>query len=127
MPKFRVEKGHDAWQRYVTIVEADSAEEAEKIAGDSMFEGEWVKGGVSEFDDYEIMEGDTEQVADDEVLEELEEIAVTPAERDMIIAALRHWQQAGIIDPEIANIARNGRDFYLSDGQIDKLCGRING
>jgi len=66
MPKFQVEKGHDAWIRYSTIVEATSAEEAETIASIRHDELEWTESGKSEFDDWQIMNGDTELVPETE-------------------------------------------------------------
>ncbi len=50
MPRFLVHKGHDAWVRYEALVEADTIEEANKIAGSRLFTGWIVTGDVDEFD-----------------------------------------------------------------------------
>ncbi|MCO5145405.1 MAG: hypothetical protein M9895_04400 [Aquamicrobium sp.] len=65
MPKFRVVKGHDAWAKYATTVEAETAEEADVIAMDRFYEGAWEEDGVAEFDDYQLMEGETEEIKDE--------------------------------------------------------------
>jgi len=65
MPKYKVTKGQDAWIYYITIVEADSIEEANKIAGSPDYEGKWEPDGEDEFDHYEIMEEDTEEVTEE--------------------------------------------------------------
>lgn len=65
LPKFRVVKGHDAWIKYATVVEADSAEEAEAIAMDRHYDGEWEDDGEAEFDHYELMEGETKEVTEE--------------------------------------------------------------
>ena len=54
-------------------------------------------------------------------------IQLYESERDVILAALRLWQQvnAGIPD-EITEIAKNGRDDVLSHERIDKLCQELN-
>ena len=62
MPTYRVVKGHDAWARYETIVDAPSPGKAEDIAMSPDFEGLWVEDGISEFDHCQIMEGETTKV-----------------------------------------------------------------
>lgn len=62
MATYRVVKGHDAWAKYETIVDADSEAEAEEIAMSPDFKGLWVEDGIAEFDDCQIMEGETELV-----------------------------------------------------------------
>lgn len=93
MPLFKIVKGHDAWVKYATLVEADTLNDAECVAASRDYDGKWVPVGVSEFDHNEIMEGEAEEVASDCVLEEVTDYSLTPAERDTIIAALRYWQE----------------------------------
>lgn len=65
MRKFRVVKGHDAWAKYATVVEVSDdqdAADAEAIAMDRDYEGAWEEDGVAEFDDYQLMEGETEEI-----------------------------------------------------------------
>lgn len=50
MPKFQVLCRIDAWANYVAKVEADSAEEAARLAKDSHGDYRWEEDGVSEFD-----------------------------------------------------------------------------
>lgn len=51
------------------------------------------------------------------------EIKVTAQERDMIIAALRMWQDQSEVDPILLDIAENerGHGGVLSDDEIDAL------
>ena len=68
--------------------------------------------------------GDTE-----ETLEDGDTITLLVAEdRDQIIAALRLWQhvKAEDIPLEIQEIACNGRESSLSDGEIDVLAEALN-
>lgn len=48
-------------------------------------------------------------------------LTLTEPERDIIIAALRHWQASAQISAEIFDIAENDRDRFLSDNDIDDL------
>lgn len=132
MTKFLVEKGHDAWARYATLVEAQSPEEAEKIAGDRNYAGEWVASRVAEFDDWEIMKGDTEQVADDHVLEHRTPHGFMPAEHAAVLAGLRALQDlrtmnAGELPDDINDIVTSGGVHKgISDEEIDNLCEYLN-
>lgn len=135
MPKFHVEKGHDAWQRYFTIVEAESAEEAERIAGSRDYKGDWFEGPVQEFDDFEIMAGDTVQVDDEGDSDELITIFtidMTEEEHATILAALRLWKDDLIGEsPDNAmleDIATNGGKFQkLEADAVERLCEKLNG
>lgn len=65
MPRFKVRKGHDAWNLYEAIVEAETAKQAEKLAAE--LDLEWIDiGETTEFDHWEIMEGSAEEIDDDE-------------------------------------------------------------
>jgi hypothetical protein len=53
-------------------------------------------------------------------------IAVSAEERDIILAALRLWQKTSLPSNDLLEIAQNGRDFFLDDGEVDDLCEHIN-
>lgn len=61
------------------------------------------------------------------------QLEVTVEERNIILAALRLWNDvvnddAGYITPELLDIATDGENHaLLDDNQIDTLCERING
>ena len=58
---------------------------------------------------------------------DLKTLKVTGEERDTMLAALRFWQRQGnTSDLPEWDIAANGRDNFLDDGDIDNLCERIN-
>lgn len=129
MPKFRVEKGHDAWARYATLVDASSAEEAERIAARREYDGEWIASSVAEFDDWEIMKGDTEEVPNDHVLTPPAD-TLTVAETNIIIAALRLWQKTTVIPTDITDLADDHAEQgnFLTDDEIDVLIQeKLNG
>ena len=50
MPKFRVLCRVDAFVDYTAEIEADSPEEAARLAGDGLHEYEWTREGKTEFD-----------------------------------------------------------------------------
>lgn len=127
MPKFRVVKGHDAWARYVTVVEAESAPHAVSKVTQLDYDGEWVRDGFSEFDDKTIFSEEVREVSGEAVAEKSVDLLVTEAERDTILAALRFYQERGQGDPmnrsdAIHDIAtNNGNTISLDAGAIDKL------
>ena len=57
MPKFVVSKGHDAFAYYETVIDAETPEDARRLAESVHYDGEWLATGyVQEFDEYEIDE-----------------------------------------------------------------------
>jgi hypothetical protein len=73
------------------------------------------------------LEARTEPLSESESTEAIQVLSITGPERDIIIAALRHWQRSTDIDPQIFDLAENGRCRFLSDQDIDDLImGKIN-
>jgi len=135
MAKFKVVKGHDAWVKYATLVEADTQEEAEMTAMNPLYTGDWVEiGDIAEFDDFQLMEGETEELGDDSICELPEVItySFSAIERDAILAGLRCLQDmrtmnAGELHAALHDILTNdGAHEGLSDEQIDRLCEELN-
>lgn len=89
MPKFVISKGHDAFAYYETVVEADTPDDARRLARSVHYDGEWhATGYVQEFDDYEIDEHSGVRPLDDgETIEPFQSIGVIAHERDAILAA----------------------------------------
>lgn len=56
MPKYIVQKAHDAYFYYKTVVEAPSPEDAVLIASSDYYDGKWKPDGCTEFDDCDIIE-----------------------------------------------------------------------
>lgn len=72
MPIFKVFKGQDAYVNYVTVVDAESKEDALDMASSSMrnAELEWLPTGTTtEFDDALVYENEIEQLDTDDLLE----------------------------------------------------------
>lgn len=67
MPKFEVIKSVDAYVRYGTVVEAETAEEAHQIACSEYFNGEWKHRWVDEFDTEDIFPEDVSELTNKEV------------------------------------------------------------
>lgn len=132
MPKFVVSKGHDAFVYYETVVEADTPEQAQRLAESVHCDGEWFATGyVQEFDDYEIDEhSGVRLLEEDETVEAFASVAVTAQERDAVLAGLRLLQLAlarGDTDPALGSILTNdGAHAGLDLPRIDDLCERIN-
>ncbi|ANH05778.1 MAG: hypothetical protein ACOY3N_12005 [Bradyrhizobium sp.] len=132
MPKFVVSKGHDAFVYYETVVEADTPEEAQKLAESVHYDGEWLATGyVQEFDDYEIDEHSGVRLLErGETVEAFHTVTVTAHERDALLAGLRTLQLAlvnGPLDPVFMTILTNdGAHAGLDLPEIDVLCERIN-
>ncbi|MGB3830307.1 MAG: hypothetical protein WA975_00415 [Mesorhizobium sp.] len=132
MPKFVVSKGHDAFAYYETVVEADTPDQARRLAESAHYDGEWLATGhVQEFDDYEIDEHSGVRLLDEvETVEAFVAIAVTAKERDAALAGLRLLQLGlarGDIDPALESIVTNDGAHPGHDlSGIDELCERIN-
>ncbi|WLR90911.1 hypothetical protein [Shinella zoogloeoides] len=133
MPLFKVVKGHDAWVKYATLVEADTLNDAECMAADRDYEGVWVEtGDIAEFDHNEIIEGEAEEVAPDYVLTEVITYCFEPQEIDALIAGLRCLQDLRTMNagelPDALNdiVTNNGAHAGLSDDAIDALCEVLN-
>jgi len=142
MPFFEVIKGHDAWKNYATVVEADTMKEAEEIAGSGLYEGEWVETGtVYEFDDYQIHEDEGREIEAatfEEAVAEIHgdydftDVQLSPAERDLILAALQLWQDSvndgsEYLNDDLIGIATNNEAHeLLDDHAIQQLRERIN-
>jgi hypothetical protein len=135
MPKFRVRKGHDAWVIYEAIVEADSIEDANDFISwnSSQAEIDWRRNGeIDEFDHFDTFPDETEEVKDGDEVEGKLILAVSPEERNTILAALRAYQQvseqcAGDLPDDLYDIATNGGAHDALDLEaIDNICERIN-
>ncbi|WP_011583131.1 MULTISPECIES: hypothetical protein [Chelativorans] len=132
MPKFVVSAGHDAFAYYETVLEADTPEEARKLAKSVHYDGEWfATGHVQEFDDYEIDEYHGVRLLEEgETVEAFLTIGVTAQERDAVLTGLRLLQLAvarGDIDQALKSIVTNDDTHAGLDlTQIDALCERIN-
>lgn len=136
MPLWKVKRGRDAYAIEETIVEAESAEQAEQIATDRDNRDvvKWVDTGeVVTFDDTRLFDGETKEVAPgtaDPV--ERKSIAVTDQELSTILAALRMWTDNLMRGPDyfsdaLLEIATNGdKHDLLAPEAIDALCERIN-
>lgn len=59
MSLWKVYGGNDAWARKHTLVEADTAEEANLLAGSRDFDGDWEDDGMVEFDHFEVFDAET--------------------------------------------------------------------
>jgi hypothetical protein len=118
MPKFRVYKGHDAFTVYSRVVNAGDSEEAQQKAYALRRTDGWRdEEEAIEFDDVTILEDRTEAIDEDEP----SPIILTGPERDIVMAALRLWQTVRDVAPAITDLARNGREHFLSDDEIDDL------
>ena len=132
MPKFVVSKGHDAFAYYETVIDAETPEDARRLAESVHYDGEWFATGyVQEFDDYEIDEYSGVRLLEEgETVEAFVTIGVTASERDAVLAGLRLLQVAiagGSLDPALKNILTNdGAHDGLDLPEIDALCERIN-
>lgn len=132
MPKFVVSAGHDAFAYYETVVEADTPEEARKLAESVHYDGEWFPTGhVQEFDDYEIDEYHGVRLLEEgETVEAFLTIGVTPRERDAVLTGLRllqHALEAGHLAPALRSVLTDdGAHPSLDPTEIDALCERIN-
>lgn len=137
MTKFIVTRKVDAYVLYETEVEADDPLQARDIADRWDYEGEWrYAGEVQEFDHAEIHLEDVREADEDDTVDpahlEYVRLDVTRAERDTMLAALRHWQVYlnTVPSPEMGvygEIATNGGEHGLMpEEEIDGLCERIN-
>lgn len=133
MPKYVVSKGHDAFVYYETVVEADTPEQAQRLAESVHYDGEWLATGyVQEFDDYEIDEhSGVRLLEEDETVEAFLTITVTAKERDAVLTGLRLLQHAledgHISPPPLRTILTNdGTHPGLDLDEIDALCERVN-
>ena len=134
MTVYRVTKGQDAWVVYEAIIEAETPDQANEFAWADKRADIWQPtGDVREFDEVQIFEDETEEVPADTVVEENQTINVTPAQRDMILAALLLWLDVvndggEYINEQLVEIATNGdQHAMMDDVEIDKLCEAING
>lgn len=72
MPLFQVQKGQDAYVNYTSVVEADTIEEANEIAGSYEFDGEWIQTGTSEFDHSDVFADEAEPISGESAEEAME-------------------------------------------------------
>ncbi|MGV1754756.1 hypothetical protein [Agrobacterium sp. CG674] len=124
--KWAVTKGHDALIYYEKVFTAETAEEANQLAdADKYGEGWHSIQETAEYDHCDIIKERTEEFVPED---EPTTLTLLPAERDVIIAALRHWQAAEDSVPEaLIGLATNGREDHLTDSEIDTLIeGKIN-
>lgn len=135
MPKFRVTKCVDAYVNYEAIIEAKNEEEARILAKDNDGDHAWEQTGFSEYASVDYDNIPPEEVSDEELAAEAavdtpKDYALTGAERDTVLAALRYWQQAierQDLPPMLVDIATNGASHEcLNSEEIDALCERIN-
>lgn len=96
MPTYVVTKGHDALIYYDTIVEAETRQDAKRIAESVDYDGEWIgTGDMASYDDFEIDEHDGVRLLEDgETIEKLLTISVSAPERDALLTGLRRLQLA---------------------------------
>lgn len=119
MPEFVVTKAQDAVALWDKVFVADTAEEANMLAdADKYVDGWHERHEHRYFDNCDILTDETEEVEQEDGPVTL---TLQPAERDLIIAALRLWQERPSIPPAIVEIACNGRVHSLLDDEIDIL------
>lgn len=124
MPKFVVQKGHDALVYYERLVEAETIEQANELADkDKYAEGWFATGDHVEYDSCDILDENTVVLEEGEEFEQgdFTTLKLGPAERNTIIAALRLWQRKGIIPDDLIEIVRCGGVQPLWDNEIDVL------
>lgn len=132
MPTYVVTKGHDALIYCDTIVEAETRQDAKRIAESVDYDGEWIgTGDMASYDDFEIDEHDGVRLLEDgETIEKLLTISVSAPERDALLTGLRRLQlalEANDLAPMLRNIFTNGASHPgLDRAAIDMLCRRIN-
>lgn len=119
MPEFVVNKGQDAHVIWEKVFVAEDIAHANKLAEADKDGDGWVETGDTRYyDDMTILDDETEEVEQEDGPVTL---TLQPAERDIIIAALRLWQDNPSIPPAILEIACNGRVNSLLDDEIDIL------
>lgn len=119
MPEFVVTKAQDAVALWDKVFVADTAEEANMLADADKYGDGWHERHEHRyFDNCDILTDETEEVEQEDGPVTL---TLQPAERDIIIAALRLWQDNPSIPPAIVEIACNGRVHSLLDDEIDIL------
>lgn len=130
MAQFIVTKGQDAHVLWEKVFEADTIQQANELAEADKDGDGWVETGDTRYyDDMAILDEETEEFKPED---EVQTLTVTGAERDMVLAALRLWNDvvndgAEYITPELLEIATNGDAHpLLDDVAIDELCERIN-
>lgn len=124
MPKFIVTKGQDAHVIWEKLIEAESAEEANRIAAEQLEDSDWVDtGDVRYYDSMTLLEGDTEEYVPEE--QSVVTFTLTGRERDVVLAALRLWQETPVLI-DLDEIAKGTTGESLTNAEIDELCERIN-
>ncbi|NIH77367.1 hypothetical protein FHV99_004619 [Ochrobactrum sp. P20RRXII] len=132
MAAFLVVKSVDAYVKYSTVIEAETAQDAIDEAQRFDVEHDWLREREVEFDDADYLLEEVEELTPEEVEEEksrepTDQYDLTDAERDMIIAALRFWQAGDFSPAELVEIAKNGRSDFMDDNSIDDLIeGKLN-
>ena len=144
MPFFEVVKGQDAYVEYSRVIEADTAEAAFGLACTHEYRNgeDWIANGIiDEFDHADVFEDRTEEIEAETFEEAVKQIheaydfvdlRLEQAERDMILAALRLWNDAmndggHLINDGLLDIATNGgKHALMDDNAISGLCERIN-
>lgn len=125
MPKYVITKGHDAFIYYEKVFEADTHEQALELADADRYGEGWVAAGhMAEYDDAEVDRDQEVCLMVDEKLEPRQAYWLTEAERNIVMAALRHWQDSTDIPPMLYDIAADHdqeRGRFLSDNDIDVL------
>jgi hypothetical protein len=76
---------------------------------------------IEKLDPVAELEARTEPLSESESTEAIQVLSITGPERDIILAALRHWQRSSNIDSDTYDLAENGRGRFLSDQDIDDL------
>jgi len=144
MPFFEVVKGQDAYIEYSGVVEASDPAEALQRASAWTTRNivTWTpNGNVPEFDDAEFFEDRTKEITAENFEAAVKQIhdaydyvdlRLKPVERDMILAALRLWNDvvndgAAYINDGLLEIATDGgKNALMNDNTINNLCERIN-
>ena len=120
--QFKVFKGQKAMIMKSMIVAAETLDHAENIALLDRGSFDWIdENEVIEFEEWSILRGRTEELSNTLY-------AMSPSERNTVLAALRMWQQAD--SPargpfmDIANDGETTTD--LTEEEIDRLCEELN-
>lgn len=132
MAAFLVVKSVDAYVKYSTVIEAETAQDAIDEAQRYDVEFDWRREHEVEFDDTEYFLEEVEELTPEEAEEEknreLENsVCLTASEWDAVIAGLRALQDlrtmtAGELPSDIQDILTNGGEHDgLSDAAIDAL------
>jgi len=137
MPLWKVKRGRDAYAIEETIVEAESAEQAEQIATDRDNRDvvKWADTGeVVTFDDTRLFDGETVKVEDDEdaLLLEARTLLLSPREAATLFASMQHYADEGFDErhnrPDRVNFfaTSNGMFRALERDEVYMLLGKLS-